>query len=202
LFYLRGHCDIAMLISKHQDAEWLAKAARYMGFSTVRGSTNRGGAAALRELFRGRATNLAITPDGPRGPRRRLAPGAVYIASRLGVPLIAVGLGYQAPWRLATWDRFAIPRPFTRARVVAGPRVHVPPDLDRQGLEQCRHAMEHQLNELTRAAEQWADSCRRMDGEQSLFRQPSPNRRRKMVPLAPPQDADDEPRIAGRIEAA
>ena len=72
-FYLRGHCNIAMLLSRHQDAEWLSEAARHMGFQTVRGSTARGGVAAIRKMFRkSQNMNLAITPDGPRGPRRRL----------------------------------------------------------------------------------------------------------------------------------
>src|SRR5688572_9409245 len=65
-FFVRGHCNFAVLLSQHQDAEWLSRAARHMGFSVVRGSTNRGGVSALRELLRnGRHRNLAVTPDGP-----------------------------------------------------------------------------------------------------------------------------------------
>ena len=72
--YLRGHCDLAMLLSKHRDAEILARVAGHMGFDCVRGSTNRGSTAALRDLRRrGRYMHLTITPDGPRGPRRKLA---------------------------------------------------------------------------------------------------------------------------------
>ncbi len=114
LFYLRGNCRIAMLLSRHQDAEWLSQAARHMGFGTVRGSTSRGGVAALRELMRTSATmNLTITPDGPRGPRRRLASGCIYASSRLGIPLVPVGLGYDRPWRVRrAWDQFAVPRPY------------------------------------------------------------------------------------------
>ena len=89
LFYLRGHCHVAMLLSRHQDAEWLSQAARHMGFAVVRGSTSRGGVSALRELMRtGETMNLTITPDGPRGPRRRLASGCIYASSRLGIPLV------------------------------------------------------------------------------------------------------------------
>ena len=66
-FYLRGHCNIAMLLSRHADAEWLSVAARHMGFQTIRGSTNRGGTVALRQLLRAsRRMLLTITPDGPR----------------------------------------------------------------------------------------------------------------------------------------
>ncbi|MGE0756583.1 MAG: lysophospholipid acyltransferase family protein [Pirellulaceae bacterium] len=164
LFYLRGNCNTALLISQHQDAEWLSQAARYMGFQTVRGSTNRGGVVALREMFRkSRIMNLAITPDGPRGPRRRLAPGPIYLSSRLGIPLIVTGLGYDRPWRNpSSWDRFAVPRPFSRARVVASPRIQIPPDLDRTELEECRVAVERLLNRLTTEAENWAESGARL----------------------------------------
>jgi len=159
LFYLRGHCNIAMLLSQHQDAEWLSQAARHMGFDTIRGSTNRGGVAALRELLRrSRSKNLAITPDGPRGPRRRLAPGAIYVSSRLGIPLVAIGLGYDQLWRMPTWDRFAVPKPYARARLVVSPRIQIPPDLDRDRVETYRLRIEQLLNRLTLEAEAWASA--------------------------------------------
>ena len=100
--YLRGHCNLAMLLSRHRDAEVLSHAAHHLGFEFVRGSTNRGGVAALRQLLaRSRQMHLTITPDGPRGPRRRLAPGCVYLASKLGLPLVVMGYGYDRPWRVA-----------------------------------------------------------------------------------------------------
>lgn len=186
LFHLRGHCRVAMLLSQHQDAEWLAQAARHMGFGTIRGSTNRGGLAALRELFeRGRVSNLTITPDGPRGPRRRMAPGAVFVASRLGIPLVPVGLAYERPWRLSTWDRFAVPRPGTRARGIAGPRMYVPADLDRAGIEAYRQYVEQVLNMLTCHAEHWADSGCRHVGEHVVRRQSAAASAQYDLPAAP-----------------
>jgi lysophospholipid acyltransferase (LPLAT)-like uncharacterized protein len=157
-FYLRGHCDMAMLLSQHRDAEWLSQAARHMGFRTVRGSTNRGGIRALRELFRTcRDMNLAITPDGPLGPRRELAPGPIYLSSRLGIPLVLTGFGYDRPWRNnRSWDRFALPRPYSRARAIFSPKIQIPPDLDRDRLEASRVAAERLLNFLTSEAERWA----------------------------------------------
>ena len=55
--------------------------------------------------------HLTITPDGPHGPRRRMAPGPIYLASKLGLPLVLMGYAYDRPWRLPSWDRFAVPRP-------------------------------------------------------------------------------------------
>ena len=163
-FYLRGHCDIAMLLSQHQDAEWLSHAARLMGFDTVRGSTNRGGVAALRQLLRkSRSMNLAITPDGPRGPRRRLAPGPIYLSSRLGIPLVVFGVGYDQPWRVPTWDRFALPKPYSRARIVVSPRLQIPSGLDREAVEEYRQHVEDLLNNLTEQAETWAESGTRLE---------------------------------------
>jgi hypothetical protein len=172
LFYLRGHCHIAMLLSQHQDAEWLSQAARHMGFGTIRGSTSRGGVSALRELMRTSATmNLTITPDGPRGPRRQLAAGCIYASSRLGLPLVPIGLGYDRPWRVRpAWDQFAVPRPYSRARAVAGPKVQIPPGVDREGVEYYRQRVERLLNMLTVLAEDWAASGRRMVGQRPAAR--------------------------------
>lgn len=161
-FYLRGHNNLAMLLSRHQDAEMLSHAAHHLGYEFVRGSSRKGGAAALRELLRrsGRM-HLAITPDGPRGPRRTLAQGPIYLSSKLGLPLVAMGYGFDRPWRMPTWDRFALPRPYSRARGVVSREIQIPPDLDRDGLEHYRGEVERLLNRLTDEAEAWAASGRR-----------------------------------------
>ena len=168
---IRGHCNLAMLLSRHRDAEILSHVAHHLGFDFVRGSTNRGGAAALRELLRkSRRMHLTITPDGPRGPRRQLAPGPVFLASKLGLPLVVMGYGYDRPWRINSWDRFAIPRPYSRARAIPSPEIFIPPDLDRDGLEHYRQKIENLLNRLTIEAETWAESGQRRLGEQPIRR--------------------------------
>ena len=100
--------------------------------------------------------NVVITPDGPRGPRRRLAQGAIFLASRTGMPIVAMGLGLSQPWRVGSWDRFAIPRPFGRARAVVSPEMFLPPDLDRAGIEHYRVEVERMLERMTLEAEAWA----------------------------------------------
>ena len=164
--HLRGHCHLTMLLSQHGDAEILARVAYYMGFDCVRGSTRRGGARAIWELFeRSRHQHLTITPDGPRGPRRQLAQGPIYLASRLQLPLVVMGFGYDRPWRANSWDKFAIPRPFSRARAIIGPPLKLPRDLDRAGLEHCRQRVERLLTDLTCEAEAWAAADSRKAGE-------------------------------------
>lgn len=169
---LRGHCNLTMLISRHRDAEILGRAAHHLGFEVVRGSTTRGGVSALRSMLRsGVRRHLTITPDGPRGPRRVLAQGPVYLASKLGLPLVLLGFGYQRPWRLGSWDRFALPRPWSRARVVASPEIHIPPDLDREGTEHYRRSIESFLNRLTAEAESWAAAGTRKSAERHVRRE-------------------------------
>ena len=157
-FYLRPHSRLSVLTSRHADAEFVAQAGRYVGFQAIRGSSARGGATALRELFaQGNHRNLAIAPDGPRGPRRRFAVGPVYLASRLGIPLVLIAPGYDRPWRLSTWDRFAIPRPGSRCRIILSPLIRIPPAIDRLQLESYRQWVETLYVELTLTAERWAE---------------------------------------------
>ncbi len=170
---LRGHCNLAMLLSRHRDADILSRVAYHLGFEFVRGSTRRGGTAAIRELLRrSEKMHLTITPDGPRGPRRRLAPGAIYLASKLGLPLVLMGFGFDRPWRVRSWDRFAIPRPFSRARAVVAPEVRLPANLDRRGIEHYRVEVERLLNRMTEEAEAWAASGTRKVCQLSLSRRP------------------------------
>ncbi len=196
--YLRGHCDLAMLLSRHRDADVLARVANHMGFDCVRGSTNRGSTAALLDMTRrGKHMHLTITPDGPRGPRRKLAQGPIYLASRLGLPIVPLGFGVDRPWRAKSWDQFAVPRPFSQARGVVGPAVTIPSGIDRDQMECCRQSVERLLTDLTVEAEDWAASGARRQGEVC-------ERRRPRIPLArqsheAPQDqspADDSVPLA------
>ncbi len=172
--YTRPHCRLAMLLSQHQDAEILSHVAHFAGLDAVRGSSSRGGTTALRELMqRGQGMSLAITPDGPRGPRRTLAAGCIYLSSRLGVPIVPLGVGYDRPWRnRSSWDQFAFPRPFSRCRAVLGPRIQIPADLQRSQIEHHRQSIETQLDTLTTLAENWAESRYDLAGSEILYRSP------------------------------
>jgi lysophospholipid acyltransferase (LPLAT)-like uncharacterized protein len=155
--YHYGRRDIWVLISEHADGELIAKACRHLGFNVVRGSLTRGGVKALRSMLSlSRKGHLAFTPDGPRGPRRHLQPGLVYLASRTGLPIIPVGIAYQRAWRLRSWDRFALPWPWSAAWCVTTAPLHVPPDLDRDGLEEYRRRVEQALHEAGAEAERLA----------------------------------------------
>lgn len=162
---LRGTRRMLALASNHSDGRVVGRAMHHLGWVVTHGSSTRGGTAALLRLLRDDKRHLSLTPDGPQGPRRVMAGGAVYLASRLGLPVVCVGYGYNRPWRMKSWDRFAVPRPFSRGRAVFGPPTRVPPSLDRDGLEAHREWFEKLLNWLTVEAEQWAASGRRRAGE-------------------------------------
>lgn len=178
--YTRPHCRLSMLLSQHQDAEVLSHIAHFAGLDAIRGSSSRGGTQALREMIqRGKGMSLAITPDGPRGPRRQLAQGCVYLSSRLQIPIVPLGIGYDRPWRnKSAWDKFAIPRPYSRCRAVLGPRLQIPAGLHRIEIEQHRLNIQSHLNRFTELAEGWAEAKFEIPGSELLYR--SPPRYREM----------------------
>jgi hypothetical protein len=118
---------ISVLISEHGDGEIIARIAERLGYRTVRGSTSRGAARALlglvRELEDGH--DLAITPDGPRGPAKSYAPGPLIVAQRSGRPIVPALVSASASWHLKSWDSFLIPKPFARVTVAYGDPIYI-----------------------------------------------------------------------------
>lgn len=106
---------VTALISTSQDGAWLVAFFRLMGITAARGSSNRRGAAALVTLTRALRSgrHAGITPDGPKGPARRVKVGAVALARLAKRPFVIMGIRYRSCWRLASWDRFALPFPFS-----------------------------------------------------------------------------------------
>ncbi len=126
-YYFRNQ-KIAILISRSFDGELIARTVERLGFIAIRGSSSRGGATALRQIAEeyGRGTRCAITADGPRGPNMVAKPGTAQFAQLVGT---WVGTFYVLPlraWELKTWDRFLIPKPFSRVLITWPP--HVPAD--------------------------------------------------------------------------
>jgi lysophospholipid acyltransferase (LPLAT)-like uncharacterized protein len=152
-----GRRNVHVLISRHADGQLIAEVARHLGFRTVAGSSTRGGVEAVRQMLRlGRHGHLAITPDGPRGPRRQVQPGIVYLAARTGLPIVTAGIAYEHAWRLRSWDRFGLPHPFSTAWCVTGEAIGVPADASKEVLEEYRLRVQGALDELQRQAEEWA----------------------------------------------
>lgn len=149
--------EISVLISEHRDGEIIARVAQFLGFRTVRGSTTRGAARALigmvRELTNG--YSVAITPDGPRGPDRSFAPGALLVAQRSGCPVLPVGIHASRAWRLKSWDRFLLPKPFTTVTVAYEPFMRAPEGSPREvatAIEPFRQALDAAIVRAAQAA--------------------------------------------------
>jgi lysophospholipid acyltransferase (LPLAT)-like uncharacterized protein len=100
-----------------------------------------------------RAAHLVFTPDGPRGPRRTVQQGVIYLAARTGLPIVSFGIAYASAWRMRSWDRFALPRPWSEAACVTAQPISVPENASKEELEQYRVLLENQLAEVTAAAE-------------------------------------------------
>src|SRR5262249_14457493 len=144
--YQFSRTDTWVITSRHADGTLLTEFGRHIRLKYVRGSTGRGGVEAVRKLLRiARNASLAVTPDGPRGPRRKVQPGLIYLASRTGLPVVPTAFGYHRPWRLRSWDRFAVPRPWTLSTCVTDAPMVIPADAGRQLLEQYRHLIEERL---------------------------------------------------------
>jgi lysophospholipid acyltransferase (LPLAT)-like uncharacterized protein len=128
--YPRGRRGVLVLTSASKDGMWLGELAGHLGMGSVRGSSSRRGATAMRELLDRVAEgyDIAITPDGPRGPRYEMGSGLVYLAQKAGLPVIPCHARFHGAIRLKTWDRFAIPRPFARLDVTLGEALRVAPD--------------------------------------------------------------------------
>jgi lysophospholipid acyltransferase (LPLAT)-like uncharacterized protein len=131
------HKQVACMVSEHGDGEIVGRVAVRLGCRLVRGSTSRGAARALltgaREIEAG--YDLAITPDGPRGPAKSVAPGAVAIAQRTGAPLMPVGVWASRAWHFKSWDRFMVPKPFAKVHVAYGDALYIDSDAARKSVE-------------------------------------------------------------------
>ncbi|PYJ15920.1 MAG: hypothetical protein DME96_11710 [Verrucomicrobia bacterium] len=112
----------AALISASRDGELLADAIKRFGFDVVRGSSSRLGARAILQLTDVLASghDVVITPDGPRGPAYELGAGIIFLAQKSGAAVLPVNMEYSTCWRIKSWDRFIIPRPFSKVRVMIG----------------------------------------------------------------------------------
>lgn len=138
---------IKLLISQHKDGDLLARAMKRFGYDSIRGSTTRGGAAAMREMIKAlKEYDIAITPDGPRGPRHVVQDGVIALARLSGVPIIPVTFGSSKKKVFGSWDSFNLPYPFSRGAFLWGEPVYVNKEDD---MEKKRFELENKLKEMT-----------------------------------------------------
>lgn len=140
---------LAGLISRHQDGGYLAHAVKLVGITPVRGSASRGGAQATKQLIDQPDLHVCITPDGPRGPRRVMKDGIIYLASRTGRPVIPTTLTATSYWSIpGGWSDMMLPKPFSRALLLAGAPIEVPPDLTREQISEFAEVVQKEMDRL------------------------------------------------------
>ena len=149
------HKHTSALVSRHQDGSFLAESMRLVGITAVRGSTKRGGTQAVRQMMSvAEDKHIVITPDGPRGPRRKIKNGIVFLASHSGRPIVPLALSYHRFWRIrGSWTDIVLPQPFTKVFFLVGTPIHVPPGLTRDELNRYAEVLQNAMETLQEEAD-------------------------------------------------
>ncbi len=153
ILYSHRNRKINILVSHHRDGEIIARTLKLMGFTVTRGSTTRGGTRACRLMTKVvKNRDLAITPDGPKGPRYHFSGGAITIAKHSSRPVLPIGVGAQFAKYFASWDRFMIPLPTSRITVLFGNVHYIKREADDKAI---REELEKELKEINSIAERF-----------------------------------------------
>ena len=151
---VRRGLPLTVLISRSRDGDIGTRLGELLGARIVRGSSSRGGGAALRQLCRVVADGgwPVMIPDGPRGPAGVAKTGPVALARLTGAPLVPVGLAASRAWRLGSWDRTVVPKPFARLSLVVGEPIAVSRDLPTSDLRSAATALTVALDRVEEQA--------------------------------------------------
>ena len=138
------------LISASRDGDLIATFIERSGYGTIRGSSSRKGMLALRQLVDTLAagSNVLLTPDGPRGPVYQASQGVIFLAQKSGAPIVPIHMEYSSCWRLKSWDRFVVPRPFAKLRAIFGSPVRIAPVDDQPQFEAARLRLQNAMMSL------------------------------------------------------
>jgi lysophospholipid acyltransferase (LPLAT)-like uncharacterized protein len=138
------------LISASRDGDLVSILIERSGYGTIRGSSSRKGVSALRQLVDTLTggSNVLLTPDGPRGPVYEASQGAVFLAQKTGAPVVPIHMEYSSCWRLKSWDRFIVPRPFAGLRAIFGAPIYVESTTDTEQFEAERLRVQNAMMSL------------------------------------------------------
>jgi hypothetical protein len=152
-FHYFGKLHLLMMISGSRDGEYAAKLASCFGFGHVRGSSTHGGSQALKDMIAKLNEGLdsaGMLADGPQGPPRVVKMGSLVISRDTGLPLMGVLWGADRCWTLNSWDRYLIPKPFSRIVIKYTKPMWIPAGSSGPTLENLRVEFERRLNEAAR----------------------------------------------------
>jgi len=162
LAYWHRDEGIGVLVSTHRDGELIARIIESLGLATARGSSTRGGDTGVRQLLRHarRGHDLAVTPDGPRGPAEVVKDGVIYVAARVGLPVVPLVAAADRAWVGRSWDRFRVPLPFARVAVAHGAPLQVPESAATgEAAEAARLALQAAMHETGVRARAWVNEA-------------------------------------------
>jgi hypothetical protein len=157
LVYSHRNRGITVLVSQSRDGEYLSRMLQWARFRTVRGSSTRGGARGLLGLIKAiqEGYDVAITPDGPRGPAHQVQPGVIYLAQQTGAPIVPVTASAKRYKQFQSWDRFLVPYPFSKAVVLFGEPFFVPPKVTESRITGYQEKLQKELNRITEEADRY-----------------------------------------------
>jgi lysophospholipid acyltransferase (LPLAT)-like uncharacterized protein len=162
-YYFRGR-GIVVMISQNRDGEYISRVIQRLGYGVARGSSTRGARGAIIEILRALKNNrdVALTLDGPQGPRYVAKPGAAYAAWKSGHPVMPFNISVDKKWVMKSWDHFFVPKPFSRAVVMIATPIYVDANATEEDLRDIEERIQHSLDELrVRGDTYWGDPADR-----------------------------------------
>ena len=149
------HRNGMLMVSRSRDGEWIARILKYLGYETARGSPGKGGGVALRQMVAHIRSGkpVGLIADGSQGPALEAQKGILILARHANAPLVPLSLACDSCWRLKTWDRTLIPKPFSRIVMAFGSPIWIPKESSSEDLETYRLELQTKLLELTRECE-------------------------------------------------
>lgn len=154
-WYLHKESNFTAIVSQSKDGEILTRILKKWKYNVARGSSHKGGKEAMNMLldFANSNYSIAITPDGPTGPVNVMKPGAVITAKKSNIPVVLVGIGYQKFYEFSSWDKFRLPKFFSKANIIYSDPIYIESDLDYDSTDIKIKECETLLNKLQKEAQ-------------------------------------------------
>jgi hypothetical protein len=149
---------LSFLVSPHRDGQVVGKALKRFGFHAILGSSRRKGFSGFKQMVKAHGSDVAIVPDGPRGPRHRVQIGVIELARLTGRAIVPLTFSASKRKIFNSWDQFLLPYPFSKGVFIWGEPIEVDQNGDRAHLEEKRILLERRLNELTERADHYFDA--------------------------------------------
>lgn len=149
LCYAHRFRQVGIMVSKSFDGEWISRLVTKIGYKVYRGSASKDGAIGLLDMMKNMpGGDLALTVDGPRGPAEKVKYGVITLAAKAGIPIVPITILADRAWRLNSWDRFMVPKPFSTITVLRGPHVPVPSHIGKDDFKRYKLQIEKAIGEL------------------------------------------------------